>query len=118
MSDTPEQEPVIRPFADFFAELRKGAVADEASRALHDLTAAVQETRKPGRITITVELGIHKDTDMLVIKDGVASKLPRLPRPASMWYVDDAGNPTRRDPTQLEFEGIRAVPTNQNRKNA
>jgi hypothetical protein len=121
MPDTTEDPdgPDIRPFSQFLTELRKGAVHDEASKLLHDLIAAVQETRKSGSLTLTIGVDLHKDTDMLVIKDAVTTKLPRLPRPASIWYVDADGNPSRNDPQQLVLnvaQGLRTITPG--RKNA
>ncbi|WP_280410617.1 hypothetical protein [Nocardia asiatica] len=114
MPDTTEDDDPqhIRPFAEFFADLRRGAPHEEASAALHDLIAAVKETRKSGRLTITFEIGINKGTDMVLIKDAVATRLPRLDRPHSLWFVDGDGNPTRHDPTQLQFDvaaGVRVI---------
>lgn len=111
MSDTPNDEAVVRPFGDFLAELRRGAVADELSEALHELLAAVQDTQKPGSISLTIKVGIQKNTTAVSIADVVAKKIPARPRPESLWFVDHNGNPTRRDPSQLEFEGMRIVPT-------
>ncbi|WP_280476059.1 hypothetical protein [Nocardia farcinica] len=114
MSDTTsddEHADYARPFADFLAELRKGSVHDELTEKFHELIAAVMETRKPGTITLTIKASVHKGTDMLAINDAVAVKVPRLDRPQSLWFTDAAGNPCRNDPSQLAFEGIRAVPT-------
>ncbi|MFE2998704.1 hypothetical protein ACFXG4_27340 [Nocardia sp. NPDC059246] len=105
-------EPVIRPIVDFIAELRRGAVANEMSEAMHELIAAVQDTRKPGSITLTIKASIQKNHSALSIADVVTKKIPTRPRPESLWFVDANGNPTRSDPSQLEFEGIRVVPSN------
>ncbi|WP_280245546.1 hypothetical protein [Nocardia abscessus] len=119
MSDTTDEaddEKFVRPFADFLTDLRRGAVHEEASQALHDLIAAVEETRKAGRLTITFEVSIQKGTDMLAIKDSVATKTPRLDRPTSLWFVDRHGNATRRDPSQMEIPGMRVVSSADARK--
>lgn len=118
MSDTTEDEQHARPFVDFLNELRYGAVTTELTDELHQLIAAVKETRKAGRLTLTLELNVQKNTDMLVIKDSVTSKTPRLERPASLWYVDPSGNATRNDPNQLEFTGIRVIDDEKEAKRA
>jgi hypothetical protein len=49
---------------------------------------------------------------MVLIKDAVATKLPRLDRPHSLWFVDGDGNPTRHDPTQHQLDvaaGVRVI---------
>ncbi|MCM6777737.1 hypothetical protein NDR87_30060 [Nocardia sp. CDC159] len=98
-------EVYIRPFADFLAELRKGVVHSEVSQALHDLIAAVRDTGKSGSVSLTIHVSRHPKTDMLLIDDRVAVKLPAVERDSSLWFVDSHGNPSRRDPTQLELPG-------------
>lgn len=102
-------EPHIRPFADFLRELRKGAVHEEISAALHELIERVQTTGKAGAISLTIKASIQPRTEMLKLADSVGKKFPTLERPESLWFVDAEGNPSRTDPTQLSFEGIRVV---------
>lgn len=104
-----DDDVMARPFADFLHELRRGTVHAELSQKFHDLVAAVQETRKAGTLTFTVKVGIQPKTEMLLIDDAIAAKIPKPERDSSLWFVDKHGNPTRRDPLQLEFEGIRVV---------
>lgn len=115
--DIADDEAHVRPITDFLNEIRRGAVVEEASRLLHELIAAVKHTGKAGRLTLTFDVSEQKNTQMLLVKDAVAAKIPKLERPHTLWFVDDNGNPTRQDPHQLAFEGIRALPA-QNRKNA
>lgn len=101
----------IRPFADFLAELRHGVVHTELSAALHKLIASVEATGKGGSLALVIKVGKHKGTGMLCIDDAVSTKVPALDRDTSLWFVDADGNPSRNDPRQLAFEGIRIVPT-------
>lgn len=105
---------VARPFIDLLAEVKRGAVAAELTTKLHDLIAAVTATGKKGTLTLQIAVSVQPKTDMLVIADNVAVKMPALERGQSLWFVDKQGNPTRRDPSQLEFEGIRVVPNTNN----
>ncbi|WP_280330517.1 hypothetical protein [Nocardia wallacei] len=110
MSDTTDDGPHVRPFADFLTAHRKGVVHTELSEGLHRLIDAVQDTQKAGALTLTLKLGIDKKTGMLQVEDNVTLKTPVHDRKSALYFVDDDGNTTRRDPTQLAFEGIRAVP--------
>lgn len=105
---------VARPFLDLLAEVKRGAVAAELTTKLHDLIAAVTATGKKGTLTLQIAVSVQAKTDMLVIADNVSVKMPALERAQSLWFVDKQGNPTRRDPSQLEFEGIRVVPNTTN----
>jgi hypothetical protein len=106
-----EVEPYIRPFADFLAELRHGAVHRELSAALHELIASVCETGKSGSVSLVIKASKHKGTGMLCIDDAVVTKTPALERDTSLWFVTEDGNPSRENPRQLAFEGIHVVTT-------
>ncbi|MGW5514645.1 hypothetical protein [Nocardia africana] len=112
MSDTTSdagEEKAARPFADFVRELRGGAVHDELTEALHNLIAAVESTRKKGKVTFSIELAYEKGTQTLAVKDVVVAAIPKPDRAKTLWFVDREGNLTRNDPNQLQFSGIKIV---------
>lgn len=110
-TDQDDDDVVARPFVDLLAEVKRGSLADELTTKLHELVSAVTATGKKGTLTLRLDVSMQPKTEMLVIADQVAVKVPQLERGQSLWFVDPHGNPTRRDPSQLEFEGIRVVPT-------
>lgn len=116
MSDPTDDGPHVRPFAEFLTAHRKGIVHAELSEGLHRLVGAVEETRKPGTITVQFKASIHKQTGMLMIEDNVVLKKPAHDRDSALYYVDPDGNTTRRDPTQLEFQGLRTVESDSSRE--
>jgi hypothetical protein len=104
-------EPVVRPFADWLREQGKGETHDELSVALNKLVTTVHETGKKGQLAFTVTIQpMKKNPDVLEVTDSVVLKLPTRDRKASIFYPDADGNLTRKDPHQLEFEGLREVP--------
>jgi hypothetical protein len=112
MTDTPEtgdQGHTVRPFAAFFRELRSGAAHTEASRHVQDLVAAVKATGKAGDVIIKIHVAPSKAHNMVEITDTVTPKIP-APRPASMFWVDDDGNPVRTDPNQETLPLMEVVP--------
>ncbi|MFF0816603.1 hypothetical protein ACFYVR_15850 [Rhodococcus sp. NPDC003318] len=113
MSDnekTPDDEKVVRPFADFLREANRGRVHDELTTQFHEVLAAVKDTGKVGSITLTLKISKQKKTSMIEISDDVKAKVPQLDRPAQVWFLDGNGNPTRNNPEQLAFESIAPVP--------
>lgn len=102
-------EIVIRPFADFLREQSKGHTHEELGEALHDLVARVKDTGKKGSLTLVITVEPTKGTDALTVADEIKLKLPEHDRDASLFFTDKLGNLTRRDPNQLEFEGLRGL---------
>lgn len=107
----PDDGPHIRPFASWLQEQSGGKTHDELSEALHDLVARVRDTGKKGTVSLTVSVSTMKgDLDVLVVTDEIKLRLPEHDRKPSLFYRDDHGNLSRKDPNQLEFEGLREVP--------
>jgi hypothetical protein len=106
----PPAEQVIRPFADFLLELEAGRPHAELGEALHEVVEAVRGTGKPGSVTFTVSIQPLKDAvDVLKVQPTVKTKVPELPRPATVWFPDRNGNLRRDNPNQLAFDSIRDV---------
>lgn len=101
---------VIRPFADFIREQRKGAAHDDLSVALNDLLSAVRAHNKGGSLTLTLKVEPLKDNpEVVTILDDIKVKAPQQKRKPSVFYVTDDGNPSREDPNQMKFEGMHAI---------
>lgn len=114
MTDTTKGDEQIRPFAAIMQELDQGRVHDQASRDMHTLVKAVQDTGKKGSITIKFEVApiAPGDTHVLTIKAGVSSSQPATSQPVSAFFVDGSGNLSRNDPRQLTLPGVvQEVPT-------
>lgn len=96
----------VRPLADVLRGVDKGRALDSAADALHALVTAVQETGKPGTITLTVKVGPlpkARTNDSLLVTASVTSKMPVIDGNPSMFFVDDEGNLTRSDPRQIRL---------------
>ena len=105
MSDSPERQEHVRPFAEFLQRQSRGATHRELSEGLHQLVAKVQETAKKGVLSLTVTVEPSKDGRTLIVTDKIALKLPEHDRQASLWWQDEHGNLTRSDPEQLTLDG-------------
>lgn len=109
----PDEEMVVRPFADWFREQAKGTTHEEMGDALHDLIQRVRDTGKAGSLHLTISVKLLEKANpdgALLIADEIKLKLPEHDRPASIFYTDEHGNPVRNDPQQLTFESLREVP--------
>ena len=107
-----QNDPVIRPFADFLREQSGGSTHDELSEALHTLVARVQDTGKKGSLTYTISVERLKggrSDNAVIVSDEIRLKLPEHDRDTSLFFVSADGNLSRDDPRQLSFESLRDV---------
>jgi hypothetical protein len=107
-----QNEPVIRPFADFLREQSHGTTHDELSEALHTLVARVQDTGKKGSLTLTIgveRLKGGRSDNALIVSDSIKLNLPEHDRDTSLFFATADGNLSRDDPRQLTFESLRDV---------
>lgn len=94
-------------FASFLLATNKGRTEVELSRQLRQLVVAVNETGKPGKLTLVVDIKPQANTDGVVtVTERVAIKAPALDRPASIFFITDASGLSRTDPRQLTFDNI------------
>ncbi|HWK52450.1 MAG TPA: hypothetical protein VNR40_21290 [Steroidobacter sp.] len=94
----------MRPITDVLREARGGRVADIASSRLAELVQAVDETGKPGAITITIKVKPEKGGgSQKQLSFDVKAKLPEHDLPEATFFSDADGNLHRTDPAQREM---------------
>lgn len=99
--ETPE--PGRKPFSAFLQEQRGGLLHGELSDALSELVLAVAETLKKGSLQVQVFVEPNADGATVTITDKIKLNLPEHDRGAAIFFFDDAGNLSRRDPRQMEL---------------
>lgn len=100
---------VLKPFAQFLQEARKGGLHTELSERLPELARIVLETGKKGSITLKLTLTPMSDGQMVAVADDVTLKAPRANVPATYYYADKHGGLHRDPPQQLSIP-LREVP--------
>lgn len=100
-SDTDDREASPRDFAAFLLELAKGRPHRELSEALAEVSKAVVETGKAGKLQLTLQIKQQKGVDgAVLITDDIKKSVPRYDRPATIFYAGEDGELTRSDPHQ------------------
>ncbi|WP_018135422.1 hypothetical protein [Acaricomes phytoseiuli] len=108
MTEQQKEEKFARPFADFLQD--QARAHGELTDGLHDLIAAVEDTGKPGTLTLKIKVEPDKGgAGVLRVSDTVTVTKPAHDRPRRIYYKDKAGNLSRTDPNQLELSGLRDV---------
>lgn len=114
MANVPEVPPEQagqqrKPFAAFMQEHRGGGLHSELSDLLAELVLATRELGKKGSLTLKLDVAPNADGQTVTIVDAITLKKPEASRPAGIWYSDEEGNLSRRNPMQQELP-IREVP--------
>lgn len=94
-----------RPFPDVLADIGRGALLNDASKAIADVTAAVIEHGKGGYVTLTIKIAPMKDAppEMLSVSGAISIKRPEVPA-SSIMYGDETGLLSRNDPRQMRLD--------------
>jgi hypothetical protein len=98
-----ENQGTRKPFAAFIQEQRGGGLHGELSHELANLVNAVQETQKPGTLTLTLKVAPNKDGVTVTVSDKIKAAVPEADRGAAIFFVQGDGNLVRRDPRQTEL---------------
>lgn len=86
-------------------QLDKGRVMGRLSEELTKVLAAVEQTGRAGSVTLTMELKPVPDTDgkQVTVSGKVKATAPRPDLRATLFFVTEDQQLTRRNPEQREF---------------
>lgn len=112
----------MKPITDVLREYRRGELVQNASHELAAVVAAVVNLRKPGSVTITLEIKPDKHSAKEVeVQATVTSKLPKRGMKSGTFFVGRDMELLRNDPDQIDAfdadtgevrdEPLRAVPS-------
>lgn len=102
-------KPQIRPFAAVLQELRRGIAHEELSEALADVVAGVIEHEKDGTLTLQIKVKAQGDGEAVKLIDKITTSVPRAESKPTVFFADEHGNVSRRNPRQAELP-LREVP--------
>lgn len=101
---------MTRLFADVLRELDRGKVHQQASSEFQKLVQAVAESGKPGSFTLKLSLKPQgAGSDALAVAAAIQSKEPAPDQPATLFFVTDEFDLSRRDPRQMDLDDFTTV---------
>lgn len=92
-----------KPFAQLLQEQRKGVLHTELSEQLQELVTAVVEHDKAGTLTIQLTVAPGPEEGTVRVLDKATLKAPEAEKKPSVFWPDEQGNLSRRDPRQPEL---------------
>lgn len=99
----------VRPFNAVLQELRGGSAHAELGEALVELTNACIQTEKSGTLTLTIKVSPSGDGMTVLVTDDVKVKAPVPAKQPTLYFPDQNGNLSRRNPAQPELP-LREIP--------
>lgn len=93
-------------FLDTFVETRNGGLAIDCEKALEAVVQGVRKTGKTGTFKLELKVvptGKGLDVDTIFIKDTIKAEVPEMDKKLSLFYADDKGQLSKRDPRQSDM---------------
>lgn len=102
---------MTRPFFETLRELRRGQTLLELADKLAELTAAVVQTQKPGKLTLQLTLApAGKRGTALLMTDKVTLLEPLADQASTIFFPTSDFQLSRNDPNQLTLKLQSAAP--------
>ena len=102
MSKNKDAVPVDGSFLRTLQNYRKGEILTDLSDALRRVMEAVSTVKRAGEIKLTIK--IQPNGDVYALTPEVTVKLPKEPKIAGLFYLDDNLNLVREDPNQTTLQ--------------
>lgn len=100
----------VVPFAKVIREHRDGSLHADLSDALAEIVRGVVDQGKNGTLTLKLRIGPGPAPGTIVLSPDVKADVPTEPMEAALFFHDDSGNLSRRDPRQLSIDdGLTAI---------
>lgn len=94
-----------RPFFDVTRDLRRGMFLEECADELQKVVAAVEETGKPAKLVIEINVSpAIKSQGAVKVSDKITAKLPQLPAGETIMFVTPDNNLVSNNPRQSTLE--------------
>lgn len=101
MAKTPTPEQPIT-FLGFIQTHRRGEILTESDALMTEILTAIREHGGKGKLTLTVGLQMNK-AGQIEIQPALKSEKPRRAMSSGLYFADDDGNLSRRDPNQEDW---------------
>ena len=90
-------------FLEFLQTFRRGELLREGDAELSKVIEAMNDTGGDGKITIELPFKMNK-AGQIECTPKLTAKVPQRPMGTGIYFADDEGRLTRRDPNQLDIE--------------
>lgn len=100
----------MKSFTDQMKDIREGAVLTELGEHLAGLLDAVRATRKGGKLTLAITVKPLEGTEnQVLISDDITTAMPQPTKKATVMFVTEENELSRRDPRQPKLPEMGVV---------
>jgi len=90
-------------FLTFLQTFRRGELLNQGDAQLQKIIEAMAETGGDGKLTIELPFKLNK-AGQIECTPKISVKVPQHPMGTGIYFADDQGHLSRRDPNQLDIE--------------
>ena len=90
-------------FLAFLQGFRRGELLSQGDEQLEAVIAAIAETGGDGELTIKLPFKLNK-AGQIECTPKISAKIPQRPMGTGIFFADDEGRLSRRDPRQMDIE--------------
>lgn len=90
-------------FLEFMQSFRRGELLRQGDQELSKVIEAMKDTGGDGEITIKLPFKLNK-AGQIECTPKMTAKVPQRPMGTGIYFADDEGRLTRRDPNQFDIE--------------
>lgn len=90
-------------FLEFLQSFRRGELLSQADRELEKVVEAMAETGGDGKLVIELPFKLNK-AGQIECTPKVKATVPQRPMGTGIYFADDEGRLSRRDPRQYDIE--------------
>jgi hypothetical protein len=94
----------LQLISEFLASADEGDVDPRAAKLLSEVSAAVDDTGKPGELVIKIK--VRKEGKHAAVKVELSAKRPQAPHREEPFYFTEDGTLSREDTRQLTLDKI------------
>lgn len=77
---------------------------EDLAEKLREVCQSVRSTNKAGTLTVTIQVEPNGDNRILIKVPTINVKTPQPSRGSAIFFLDEAGHISRRDPRQRSFD--------------
>lgn len=91
--------------AEFLQTFRRGVLLQQMDEAINDVIDAIANTGCDGSVTIKLPFKLNKG-GQIECAPKIEAKVPKMPLGTGIYYANDQGQLTQRDPRQMDIDDV------------